>query len=283
MGGIQNLDTILFSNIRKYALKAYAQGGINTFSWHPFSVIGRVNSWTTNKRVVEKIIPGGIYHEAFKKDLDALAEFFNSVKTDEGVKVPFIFRPWHEMDGTWFWWGRKACTPEELRELFRFTVDYLKNEKGLDQMLVAYSPDRNFNTLDEYLKWYPGDEYVDVIGMDNYYDLEKEGLVDSAVYKLHMIIDYANEKGKISALTESGLKNLTDSTWYMSKLGTVLSDAKVASNISYALVWHNDPTKHFFFPYPEHSSAVYAKQFLDRKEMWLLNDLVEFRNQTQIK
>ena len=281
LGGIEkgvkaNLDTVTFDNIRKYAIKAYHQGGINTFSWHPFSVIDRVDSWSSSERVVEKIIPGGPYHDAFKKDLDALADFLNSVATDDGVKVPFIFRPWHEMDGDWFWWGSKSCTPEELKTLFRFTVEYLEKEKGVDQMLVAYSPDRNFYTIEEYLTWYPGDEYIDVIGMDNYYDLYTDGMLGEAIDKLHIVIGYANEKNKISALTESGFENIPDSTWYVSKLGTVLSDSIVSANISYTLVWRNDPLKHFFFPYPEHPSAKYAKEFLDRDNIWLLGDLEEF-------
>lgn len=286
LGGIEtgsedNLDTILFENIKKYALKAYSQGGVNTFSWHPFSAVDRENSWNTENPVVGKIISGGEFHEAFKKDLDALAGFFNSLVTPDGVKVPFIFRPWHEMDGTWFWWGTKICTPDELKELFRFTIDYLKEEKGLDQMLVAYSPDRNFETREEYLTWYPGDEYIDVIGMDNYYDLYTEGLLDDAIKKLHIVIGYANEKDKLAAFTETGYRNIPDTTWFVNKLGVVLSDSIVAANISYVQVWHNDPTKHFFFPYPGHPSAKYAKEFLDREEIWLLNDLLEFKKQQE--
>lgn len=278
LGGIEkgvkaNLDTVSFDNIRKYAVKAYQQGGINTFSWHPFSAIDRVDSWNTETRVVEKIIPGGSHHNAFIKDLDALAVFLNSVATDDGTKVPFIFRPWHEMDGTWFWWGVDSCTPQELIELFKFTIDYLRNEKGVDQMLVAYSPDRNFYSREEYLTWYPGDEYIDLIGMDNYYDLYTNGLEKEAIEKLHIVIDYANEKGKLSALTETGYENIPDSTWYTNKLGFVLSDRKVAENISYVLVWRNDPLKHFFFPYPGHPSAPYAKEFVERDNILLLEDL----------
>ncbi|MCU4177237.1 beta-mannosidase [Marinilabiliaceae bacterium N1Y90] len=277
-GKLANLDTVSFDNIRKYAIKAYGQGGINTFSWHPFSVIDGVDSWNTETRVVDKIIPGGDYHEAFKKDLDALADFLNSVITVEGVKVPFIFRPWHEMDGSWFWWGSDSCSPKELKELFRFTVQYLREEKAVNQMLVAYSPDRNFSTREEYLSWYPGDEYIDLIGMDNYYDLYTNGLLDEAIKKLHIIIDYANEKGKISAFTETGYENIPDSTWYTSKLGVVLSDSIVAANISYALVWRNDPLKHFFFPFPGHPSAKYAKEFTDREDILLLEDFKQIKN-----
>ncbi len=277
MGGVQNLDSILFDDIKRYILKVYWQGGVNTISWHPFSVLDRTNSWNTKREVVKHIIPGGKYHQYFKRDLDALADFLNDLKTPEGIKVPFIFRPWHEMDGTWFWWGRTVTSPSEFQELFRFTIDYLKLEKGVDHMLVAYSPDRIVETPEEYLIYYPGDEYVDIIGMDNYHDLSVNGSIDDAIRKLHFVIDIANEKGKISALTESGEYKLPDVTWYMSKLGAVLADSKVSANISYAHVWHNDPTKHFFFAHPSHPSAQYAREFLDKEGIWLLNDLVEFR------
>ena len=276
MGGVQNLDSILFDDIRHYILKAHRQGGINTISWHPFSVLDRTNSWNTKRRVVKHIIPGGKYHEYFKRDLDALAEFLNSLKTPEGLKVPFIFRPWHEMDGSWFWWGKSVTTPLQFQELFRFTIDYLRKEKGIDQMLVAYSPDRSAKAPEKYLKYYPGDDYIDILGMDNYYDLSVKGSVENAIKKLHFVIDIANEKGKIAALTETGERNLPDPTWYSSKLGKVLSDPKIAANISYAQVWHNDPTKHFFFPHPNHASAQYARELLNREEVWLLNDLVQF-------
>ena len=121
-----------------------------------------------------------------------------------------------------------------------------------------------------------GDDYIDILGMDNYYDLSVKGSVENAIKKLHFVIDIANEKGKIAALTETGERNLPDPTWYSSKLGKVLSDPKIAANISYAQVWHNDPTKHFFFPHPNHASAQYARELLNREEVWLLNDLVQF-------
>ena len=62
----------------------------------------------------------------------------------------------------------------------------------------------------------------------------------------------------------------------MSKFGAVLKDPKVAANISYAHVWHNDPTKHFFFAHPEDPSAAYAKEFLDQDGIWLLGDLLRY-------
>ncbi len=277
LGGIElqrthNLDSVPFSDMKRLAIKGYLMGGINTFSWHPFSVVNGESSWNTENDVVKHMLPNGSHHKEFLIQLDRVADFFKSLKTDDGIAMPFIFRPWHEMDGTWFWWGTKNCTAKEVKELFRFTINYLKNKKGLTQMLVAYSPDRNFTTLDEYLTWYPGDDIVDIIGMDNYYDLKIQDGEKEAVKKLHLLIAYAKEKHKLAALTETGLENVTDSLWFTKKLGKVLGDSLISKELSYVMVWRNDPKVHFFFSYENHSSATDARNFLDQPEMLLLND-----------
>ena len=46
--------------------------------------------------------------------------------THLGVKIPVLFRPWHEHSGSWFWWGEKLCTPEEYKALWHMTVDTLQ-------------------------------------------------------------------------------------------------------------------------------------------------------------
>ena len=116
-----------------------------------------------------------------------------------------IFRPWHEFDGDWFWWGRNNCTPEELKELYRFTVTYLRDTCGVHNFLYCFSPDINFTSAEEYLRCYPGDEYVDIVAMDNYwlYRFEEKNL-DHAHLRLKVISDYAKSVGKIAALSETG-------------------------------------------------------------------------------
>ena len=280
LGGIElaqshNLDSVPFAAMKRLAKWGHQQGGINTFSWHPFSPINGISSWNGDSIVVKHIIPGGGYHEAFKKQLDKVAEFFNQLNDEKGQPIPFIFRPWHEMDGGWFWWGKKACTPKELKELFWFTIEYLRNTKGLSQMAVAYSPDRNFDTKEEYLTWYPGDDVVDIMGMDDYWDFKQEGGEQDVIRKLHVVIKTANEKNKLAALTETGCSNVTDSLWFTQKLGVVLNDPVVKQELSYAMVWRNDPKVHFFFPYPGHPAAKDAKAFTDQPHILLLQDYLQ--------
>jgi len=201
-----------------------------------------------------------------------VAKFFSGLKDNNGNQVPFIFRPWHEMDGNWFWWGSKQCSSEEFKQLFAFTVNYLRNEKGLEQMLVAYSPDRNFNSEATYLTWYPGNEFVDILGVDNYADLKAGGSVKATIEKLHIVIKTANEKEKISAFTETGLENVTEADWYTEKLGKVLDDPLVSKEISYVMVWRNDGNVHYFFPYPGQLGAPAAKELLRKENVLLLED-----------
>ena len=272
MGKSKNLDGVPFKEMQRLAAKASQMGGINTFSWHPFSVINGENAWNTKTVVVKHILPGGSHHDQFVAQLDKVANFFAGLKNEDGSRIPFIFRPWHEMDGNWFWWGTKLCTPDELKQLFRFTIEYLKKEKGLDQMLVAYSPDRSFNSIKKYKTWYPGDDIVDILGMDNYHDLKQKGGELKAISKLHMIINLARSKNKFVALTETGLENVTDPTWFTQKLGRVLNDPVIKKELSYVMVWRSDPKVHFFFPYPGHPAASDARLFLDQPHILLLKD-----------
>lgn len=277
LGGIEldhtkNLDKVPFDQMKSLAIMGDAMGGINTFSWHPYAPVTHESSWNKEVIVVKHIIPGGKYHVAFKQQLDKVARFFQGLKDDEGKAIPFIFRPWHEMDGNWFWWGSRQCTPEEFQELFAFTINYLKEEKGLNQMLVAYSPDRNFDSEATYLTWYPGDAYVDILGVDNYSDLKKGGSVKAAIDKLHIVIRTAEKKGKLAAFTETGLENVSEANWYTEKLGRVLSDPLVSRHISYVMVWRNDGNVHYFFPYPEQKGAAAANALLAGKNILLLED-----------
>ena len=275
LGGLEldhthNLDSVPFETMQSLAVLGHEMGGVNTFSWHPYAPVTHESSWDTNAIIVKHMIPGGKNHEAFKRQLDKVATFFNSLKDKQGQQIPFIFRPWHEMDGGWFWWGSKQSTPEEFKQLFAFTVNYLRVEKGLRQMLVAYSPDRNFNSVETYLQWYPGDQYVDILGVDNYSDLKKGGSTEAAIRKLHIVIETANKKGKLSAFTETGLENVTQEDWYTSKLGKVLADPVIAKEISYVMVWRNDGKVHYFFPYPGHKAANDAEEFLSDPNILLL-------------
>ncbi|MFT3740946.1 MAG: glycosyl hydrolase [Breznakibacter sp.] len=272
-GDERNLDSVSFADMRQLAIKAHKMGAINTFSWHAYSAVNGVNSWNTETRVVEHIIPGGSHHLQFVKQLDEVAGFFASLKDDQGNQIPVIFRPWHEMGGSWFWWGRKHCTTDDYKKLFVFTVDYLRKIKGLNNLVISYSPDGEFSTADGFLTFYPGDGYVDMLGFDDYDSNGAEEWPSNVSAKLRTVIALAGQKGKLAAFAETGNENLRDTTWFTRRLAKAIEPADIQSQLSYVLVWRNDPKVHFFFSHPNHASASDAKAFLDLPYVWLLSDL----------
>ena len=69
----------------------------------------------------------------------------------------------------YFW---ENCSEAEYIQLWQFTVNYLSEEKEVNNLLYAYSPDK-IDTVEVYLYGYPGDEYIDILGLDNYGDLRQ--------------------------------------------------------------------------------------------------------------
>ncbi|MEU4887419.1 MULTISPECIES: glycoside hydrolase family 26 protein [Streptomyces] len=82
-----------------------------------------------------------------------------------------VLRPFHENSGSWFWWGAAHASPTEYVELFRDTVEYLRDTQHVHNLLCAYSPGSGYGGSDDvFLRTYPGDDFVDVLGIDSYDD-----------------------------------------------------------------------------------------------------------------
>jgi len=211
---------------------------------------------------VKYIIPGGEAHEKYKVILNEIGDWAKSLKGADGTLAPVIFRPYHEFDGGWFWWGAPHCTKEEFVSLWRFTVTYLRDSLEVHNFLYAFSPDNKFNSEEQFLERYPGDEWVDMVGMDNYGDMGRDrNAPDVASMKLKIISDYAIKKGKLAAFTETGLESIPDTTWWTETLLKVMK--KDNMQLCYVLVWRNDsrsPT-HYYAPFPGQVSVPNFMEF----------------------
>jgi mannan endo-1,4-beta-mannosidase len=239
---------------------AYNRGGINTYAWHYANPVSQGSFyWNTDPtEAVSKIIPGGSHHNVYRNSLKQVADFAKSLIGADGKSIPVIFRPFHEFDGSWFWWGAGHCTPEQYKTLYQFTVTYLRDSLGVHNFLYAWSPDKNFNAEAQYLERYPGDAYVDLVGTDNYGDIGANATPAIASNKLKIVSDYAKSKNKIAALTETGLQNLTQPDWYTQTLLKVLQYQKL--ELAYVLVWANTKDG-YWTPYPGHPAETDFKTF----------------------
>lgn len=262
-----NLDGVPFNSMRRWIEEGYARGGVITVSWHMDNLSANGNAWDTTANV-RSILPGGSRHAEYTQWLDRFARFIISLRArapgGHETLVPVIFRPFHEMTGAWFWWGATHATPEEYKQLWRFTADYLREEKGVHNLLYAYAPNVDGITgHDHYMDFYPGDAYVDVLGYDEYYRPPGVGQGDPVTAMsehLRWLVTTAEAKGKIPALTETGYGLIPDSTWWTSKLLPAIKNDSVGRRIAWALVWRNGNRavvgrEHFFAPFRGHPSA----------------------------
>ena len=180
LGWKKNIDDVSFDQIRQQVLRAHDTGAIPTITWHsvnPITSGGYGSNLAPDS--VRAVLPGGDRHGRFLDWLDRVAIVLSSLTDEDNIPIPVIFRPFHEHNGTWFWWSLGSpmegidTSEDEFRQLWRMSVDYLRNSCGIHHVLYAYSPDRSrIDLTDEtamtggYLYGYPGDDYVDVLGID---------------------------------------------------------------------------------------------------------------------
>ncbi|MEM1127352.1 MAG: glycosyl hydrolase [Bacteroidota bacterium] len=265
----RNIDGVRFDDMRRWIVEGYQRGGVVTISWHVDNPVSGSHSWDETPAVAA-ILPGGPQHETFVGWLDDLADFLGSLRTEgrflrRGHAVPIILRPFHEHTGSWFWWGADHCTPEEYKALWRFTVDHLRHTHGLRHLLFAYSPNAHPDLETVYFERYPGDDYVDLLGYDDYFTLQAEGGAALLTGHLRWLVAQAQARGKVAALTETGYEGIPDSTWFTQQLLAAITADPVAAGIAYVLVWRNaeDTVKpgHFYAPHPRHPAAADFRQF----------------------
>ncbi|NDW13697.1 beta-mannosidase [Bacteroides sp. 214] len=280
LGKENNLDNVSFDRIRREIIAQYNRGGVITISWHVDNPATGGNSWdVSDSTTVASLLFDGMNHVKLLRWLDCVANFMNSLQTEEGVKVPVIFRPWHEHTGSWFWWGEQLCTTADYKALWRLTYDYLC-EKGVDNLLYAYSPGVEPGSVDEYLARYPGDDIVDLVGFDCYVYNENDYLRQMTTM-LKIVTEVATQHNKAMAVTETGYETIPDSVWWTQTLLPLLTDYPV----SYVLVWRNayNRDNHYYAPYPGHMSEADFVTFYENPRTLFLTDVQSINIYTENK
>lgn len=273
LGTPESLDAINFDQMRKHILNAYERGGINTISWHMDNPLTGGTTWdVSQKGVVKAILPGGARHELYLTWLERLATFLTSLKTPGGTAIPILFRPFHEHSGSWFWWGSELCTPEEYKEIWRFTIDFLKKKK-LNNLIYVYSPDFAPSS-DDYLERYPGDDYVDILGFDFYHRNGDTG-TDEFVRSVRTVLDYmtilSETKDKPMVISETGSEGIPIANWWTEVLFKTVSEYPIA----YVMVWRNAYSikNHYYAPYPGQASEADFIRFYNEPRTLFLKEI----------
>ena len=186
-------------------------GGIVTFCWHwgaPEKYAKSGAAWyrtfyADSTDIDLAAIMDGSDEEGYALLLDDIDVIAEQLKILQDADVPVLFRPLHEASGGWFWWG--AAGPEPCKELWKLLYDRLTNVHGLNNLIWVW----NGQAAD----WYPGDEYVDIIGEDIYpgnyvYSSQSGKFAEAVEYP-----DHYPETAKIVALSENGCFFDPDLAW----------------------------------------------------------------------
>ncbi len=285
-----NINRIPFDKMREIVQYAYKRGQIITFCWHVDNPktydknaaypVG--TSWdNSDDDVVREVLTeNSELNLLFKTWMDNLADYIYTLKDENGEPIPFIFRPWHEHTQTWNWWGRKCATDEEFVELWRFTVEYLRDVKGIHNMIYAISPqmDEVYENTQERLTFrWPGDEFVDFIGMDCYHGRNHAALKSN----LETLSKLSKEKGKPFGITEMGIEGVTYDKYFTREVLPYITN----SNPSLLIFWRNDDesSNHHFLPYKGHPAEPDFIEFCDSDHIVLENGVIKNKQGYRIK
>lgn len=264
---------------RRTILEARERGEVIIANAHLNNPLTGGDAWdNSSDQVVSEILKeGGDTNIKFKSWLDNLAAFLKSLKDGNGSLVPIIFRPFHEHNHTWSWWGKSCTTQQEFIDLWRFTVKYLRDQKNVHNLIYAISPQLDVTgTRSDLLYAWPGDDYVDFIGMDSYHGTNTETFTTN-IKNLEALI---KEKKKPGGVTETGIEGIRDyngnplDQYWTQQIMTPI----IGREISMVVVWRNEYDSnhngyHYFAPFKGHSSAPDFREFYDSSVSLFSSDL----------
>lgn len=206
--------------------------GIATVTWHwnvpcekdskdiAFYVESTGNTPFTTFSAKNAVTEGTWEHEKILADIDIIAKELLKAKEAD---VPILWRPLHEAEGAWFWWGAEG--PEACKKLYRLLYDKLTNEYGLDNLIWIWTG----STSPAASEWYPGDDVVDIVGYDKYNAADGKPNLSSIASTFYSLVQ-STDGQKMVAMTENdsipSLENLVNDKaawlyfcpWYMNYL-----------------------------------------------------------------
>jgi mannan endo-1,4-beta-mannosidase len=200
---IWSWKTDLGQNIVNEAIEKYKQGYLITLMWHqgrpiddpPYDWLQSIQGKLTDAQWDELVTPGTPLNTKWLAQIDVVAGYLKQLRD---AHVPVLWRPYHEMNGVWFWWGNRKGG-NGIAKLYKMMYDRYTNYHHLNNLLWVWGAnglrDIPKDEAYHYAWYYPGANYVDILGADVYhFDYEQDDYEE--------LVKLAN--GKLVALTEVG-------------------------------------------------------------------------------
>ena len=258
----------------KLMKQAYDRGMVITACLHLNDPLTGDDAWLdsgkTSQAASEILKTGSATQKKCNGWLDRLASMAKNLKGSDGKTIPVIIRPFHEHTQTWSWWGKSATTEQEFVGLWKYFVDYLR-KAGVHNFIYAISPqmDSKKEAADFLFRW-PGDNYVDFIGMDCYQGIKN----DIFLGNLKLLSQLSTEKKKPCGVTETGVEGFKVADYWITNIAAPMAGRKM----SLLVTWRNkyDPMEtgtHYFSVFPGHVSEDSFKKMYSRADTFFCGDL----------
>jgi mannan endo-1,4-beta-mannosidase len=166
----------------KEAIRQHKKGSIITICWHAvpptadepvtFQPRGRVapdslasvQGQLPDEQFKEVLTPGTRLYNRWAAQVDSIAVYLKKLQE---ANVPVLWRPYHEMNGDWFWWGGRVGE-NSTADLYRQLYDRMVNHHKLNNLVWVWSVDRPSTPIRKFSNFYPGSEYLDILALDVY-------------------------------------------------------------------------------------------------------------------
>jgi len=176
-GGEDKDSTLGRPSMIAEVIRQYHRGAVIALTWHavrptedePVTFHDSVQGHLTDWEWQQLLTPGTELHARWERQIDRIAGYLAELQ-DAGV--PVLFRPYHEMNGNWFWWGGRPG-PQGSQELYRQLFDHYVHVHQLHNLVWVWNvnaPSVNAGAIDQY---FPGAGFADVLTMDIYGPFEK--------------------------------------------------------------------------------------------------------------
>lgn len=284
LGGIghqksNNIDGVPFKKMKNWIKEIYDRGGVSTISWHMDNPLTMKNSWDTTSGSLRSILPNGEKHQLYLSWLDQAAQFLGNLKGSDGKKIPILYRPFHELTGNWFWWCKNNASAQEFKEIWRFTIHYLRETKKINNLIIVYNT-ADFKSKEEFLEYYPGDDVVDVLSFDKYQytnPVTDSSFITEVQNQLKIMNEVAVEHQKPMAIAETGYEQIPYENWWTKTLTEAIGNYK----ISFVLLWRNhgwqeqEKKMHYYAPYKGQLSEKDFREFYNNPKTFFQKDITQ--------
>lgn len=276
----QNVNQIPVETLKRLIREVHARGGITMMAWHQENPKTGGPSTDNTPCVSEILTEGSALNVKYKGWLDNIAAFFKGLKDDSGNPIPILFRPLHEHTQPWSWWGSTATTEQEFITFWRMIVTYLRDTCGVHNLIYVISPqmDENYasGTLQRLQFRWPGNTYVDYVGMDCYHYTNTAAFNNN----LYFLSQLCHTLGKPGGVTECGIeKDRPLDYWTRIILGPLSQPGVFCSMLC---MWRNESNLHAHGPYPADPSAPdFVKMYAQGKRLFFESKLPDMYSMPQ--